>query len=206
MKKRKKLKKSVIVVLVLIFIVVGAFVGRKIYKKINTHEVKVVDTIDDFSYTLDDRDTELYKTNFNELKSVLKADTVDYDAYAKVVAKLFVIDLFTISNKTNKYDIPSEEFVYPDAIENFAINVGDTLYKYVSDNTDNKRAQELPTVSSIEVDKFETGKFSVGEEKYDSYVVKLSWEYEKDLGYDKEATVTLIKDKDMVYVVEYGVK
>ena len=44
--------------------------------------------------------------------------------------------------------------------------------------------------------------YIIDEIKYSCYEVKLNWEYEKDLGYEKEGTIYLIKDKYELFVVE----
>ena len=165
--------------------------------------VKVVDSIDNFDYTLDDRDTELMKKTYNELKDILTASDIDYEKYAQALAKLFVIDLFTMDNKVNRYDVGSTEYVYPDSVENFKTNVEDTIYKTMENNSNGKRKQKLPEVSAIDESNVETSTFTIGEDEYESYIVKLSWSYEKDLGYDKNATITLIPLNEKLYVVEY---
>ena len=43
----------------------------------------------------------------------------------------------------------------------------------------------------------------INEEEVPSYVVTLNWDYENDLGYDKNATITLVKKDKKLYVVEY---
>ena len=122
---------------------------------------------------------------------------------AKIIAELFIIDLFTLDNKINKYDVASLEYVYPDNLDNFKLNVQDTLYKNIDDNTYGKRVEKLPIVSSIEVLDVKQSTFKLKDEDVNSYVVSLKWSYEQDLGYDKEGIVTLIKNDKNVYVVEY---
>ncbi len=164
--------------------------------------VKVVDSIENFSYTLDDRDTELMKNTYNELKEVLNND-IDYEKYAELLAKLFVIDLFTMNNKVNRYDVGSTEYVYPDSVDNFKTNVEDTIYKTMENNSNGKRKQDLPEVKSITLEEITEDTYEIGEETYDSYVVSLSWKYVTDYGYDDTATITLIELNDQLYVTEY---
>lgn len=206
MKKRKLKKKVLLLIIILLFAIICFFVGKRIYIKLNTFNVKVVDEIKGYSYSLDDRDTELYKSYFNELKSILSQDEVDYEQYALIVSKMFIIDLYTLENKVNKYDIPCLEFVYPSAKDNFKLKVQDTLYKYIEDNTNKKRSQVLPIVKSVEKKSVESGKFKLGDSSYDAYVIKLSWDYETDLGYDNNGTITIVKEDKTLYVAEYANK
>lgn len=196
----------------MIFIVIAilliiSFLVYKLLKNNNTNDnIKVVDSIEKYGYNLDDRDSALMKSKYEELKKVLNSDEIDYEEYAKILAELFIIDLFTLNNKINKYDVGGTEYVYPDAIENFKLNVEDTIYKHMENNSSGKRKQNLPEVSSIDVLSTEVGEYTIGDtDTFDAYIVDLAWEYASDLGYDDNATVTLVKMEDKLYVVEYAV-
>jgi hypothetical protein len=203
MKKRKLRKKIIIVIAVVVLLAICFFVGRKIYIKLNTFNIKIVDRIDNYPYILDDRDTEVFKTYFKELKSLLKESNIDNEKYAGLVAKLFIIDLYTLNNKVNKYDIGAVEFVYPDAVANYKLKVQDTLYKYLIDNTNKKRNQELPIVKDVEVSNIEAIDFKIQENSVKAYKISLSWTYEKDLGYDAKGTVIAVEKDNVLYVAEY---
>lgn len=204
---KKKYKRILIIILIVVLLAIISFVIYKILLNNKTEEevVNVVDSISEYGYNLDDRDTELMKSTYEELKNILNSDEIDYELYASALAKLFVIDLFTMDNKINKYDVGSTEYVYPDALENFKLNVEDTLYKHMENNSSGKRKQDLPEVSSIEVLSTETGEYTIEENSFDSYIVNLSWQYVSDLGYDNNALITLINLDNKLYVVEYEV-
>mgnify|MGYP004611061633 FL=1 len=201
---KKKYKYPLLLLILVIIIIVGLIVFKVFFAKDEVkNNVKVIDSIVDFSYTLDERDTKLMKDTYEELKNILKEREIDYDEYAKVLAKLFVIDLFTMDNKINKYDVACLEYVYPDNLENFKTNVEDTIYKLMEDNTYGKRTEKLSIVNSVEITKEEESTFKIKEEELPSYVVTLNWTYDKDLGYDKNATITMIRKDKKLYVVEY---
>lgn len=201
---KKKYKIILIIILVLILLIIAAIVALNILKDDTPVEnVKVVDSIDDFEYTLDDRDTELMKNIYDELKVVLEADEIDYERYAELLAELFVVDLFTMNNKVNRYDVGSTEYVYPSSVDNFKTNVEDTIYKTMENNYDGKRVQELPEVSSIDNVFAQVSTFTIGEEEQVSFVVNLNWSYVSDLGYDNTAQITLVQLDEKLYVVEY---
>ena len=204
---KKKYKRILIIILIVVLLAIISFVIYKILLNNKTEEevVNVVDSISEYGYNLDDRDTELMKSTYEELKNILNSDEIDYELYASALARLFVIDLFTMDNKINKYDVGGSEYVYPDALENFKLNVEDTLYKHMENNSSGKRKQELPEVSSIEVLSNETDEYTIGENSFDSYIVNLSWQYVSDLGYDNNALITLINLDNKLYVVEYEV-
>jgi len=213
--KNEKTKKKInvgVIVFIIICIIVVAGIGFVCYKLIKadktTEEVSNVastlNEIEGYGITLSDKDTELYKSEYLKLKDNLESKSINYDDYAASIAKLFVIDLYTIDNKINTYDIGGVEFVYPDVLDNYKLNVDDTIYKYVEDNSKNTRTQVLPEVSSISIDKTTKGKYKINSENtsYDSYTFELTWKYVKDLGYDAKGEVIVINKDNKMYVVE----
>ena len=50
-------------------------------------------------------------------------------------------------------------------------------YKTIENNSDGKRKQDLPEVSSIELVSSDTNEYVIGEEAYDSFVISLNWNY-----------------------------
>ena len=126
---------------------------------------------------------------------------------------MYIVDLYSINNKLNKYDI-SAELIWPTIADNYKTQVMDTLYLYVEDNSKGQRNQSLPEVNAIEVDKITETKYvyNNGTDKdktddvtYDAYEIELSWTYRVKLGYDTKATVYVINDNDKLYVVEQKV-
>lgn len=165
-------------------------------------ENKEISSISLYGYTLQKKDTEVFKTNFKELENVLNEDVIDYKKYAMLLSKLFVIDVFTLNNKLASTDIGGGEYLHKDIKDNFNENMGASLYKFMQSNIDGKRTQELPQVKSVVVDNVFETKFNYNDKEYDSYLVSLSWEYEKDLGYQNTIKLTLINENNMLYVVK----
>lgn len=197
-------KKVILFFCILIFVYA---VGGTIYyiatreKKDDKPIVTNKDTIKGYDYTLKSNATKLYEDEFKALKANLEGD-INYDEYAVSVAKLFVIDLYTINNKINKYDTGGASFVYPDVRDNYKLNVQDTIYKYVEDNTNGKRTQNLPEVSSVIVKDSKKDTYKIGDNSFEAYKINLEWSYVQDLGYDKTGEIILIKKDKNIYVVE----
>ncbi|MBR1413577.1 MAG: hypothetical protein IJ574_02790 [Bacilli bacterium] len=205
----KKYKIILTIIVVIITLAVALLIYFKFFHKAKdeiTPKVisNVVDNIEKFGYTLDERDSNLMKEEYNKLKDILGQDEIDYNEYANSLAKLFVIDLYTIDNKINKYDVGSLEYIFETEQEKFKTKVMDTLYELVKDSTSIKRNQELPIVSSINVVENTLGEYELNGSKIDAYNIKLEWDYVKDLGYDKQATVTIVRQEDKLYVIEYN--
>ena len=194
------MKKKVILFLCILIFVYAA--GGTIYyiatreKKDDKPIVTNKDTIKGYDYTLKSNATKLYEDEFKALKANLEGD-INYDEYA-----VSVIDLYTINNKINKYDTGGASFVYPDGRDNYKLNVQDTIYKYVEDNTNGKRTQNLPEVSSVIVKDSKKDTYKIGDNSFEAYKINLEWSYVQDLGYDKTGEIILIKKDKNIYVVE----
>ena len=201
---KKKTKILLIIILVLILAFLGLFIGYKLYdNNTDKNTYKQEDSIKEYGYTLDDRDTKLMKDTFKKLKSTLKSNNIDYKEYAKLLSELYVIDIFTMDNKINKYDTPSLEYILEDNKENFSNNITDTLYKYLLDNSDGFREQDLPIVESIEATNIEESTYTYKDTSYNGYKVNLSWTYKKDYGYDKKAVIDVINKDNKLFIVGY---
>lgn len=216
MKKTKKI--LIILIILVILLIIGLLTYNKFFKK-QDKEVKVIKTISKYGYTLDENETKLYKDEFDKLDEILSNDEVDNELYAKQIAKLFVIDFYTLSNKLSKNDIGGTQFIKEDMRDNFIEQARSTFYRYI-EVKDDKRNQELPEVSEIKnvsvskmaftikdktvtTTKYKTSKYNKSSgETYDAYKVTISWDYKEDYGYEKEANMIIIKDDNKLSIVE----
>ena len=204
--KNKKKKIIIIVIIVIILLAVGSFFGYRYVKNKNvdtsTNTIEVLDSIVGYDYHLEDRDGELYKEAFFKLKNLLeKSNTIDDKQYAEYLATLFLVDFYTLENKISKYDVGSLDFLYPEEQEKFQKKAMDTLYKLVLDNGMNTRKQELPTVTKVELEKIENTEYKKGYQMLSGYLINATLTYQKDLGYDKQVKLTLVKEENKLYVV-----
>lgn len=199
-RRKKQIKKSALMIIILTILISIGLYFLLFSKSTGGLLVRSKDTTAKFDYTLDKDNTNLMKENFKELKDILANDNINYEDYAKTLAKLFIIDLYTIDNKKSMYDVGSLEYVYDK--ENFKTRCQNTLYRGLNDKSTRKN-NEYPIVESINIDSFENGEFTYNDNKYESYEITLFWDYKKDLGYDKKGKVTIIKIEDKLYVVSY---
>ena len=162
---------------------------------------KELDSLELYGYTLDDYDSDLYKEYFNDLKSTLNSEEVNYEDYAKEIVKLFVSDFYTLDNKLTSSDIGGVEFIPSDMVENFKMHAGDTMYNHVKTNIYGDRVQELPIVKKVDVTNIESITYTYKDKEYSGYKVSASWEYQEDLGYKNSEIFTLIKDNNKLYIV-----
>ena len=198
-KKKSKIK-TVLIVLAVILVIVGG--GFAVYKLVFDKEEKVkqeikeIDNLKDYGYTLTDNDSKYFKSEFEELKKIINGKEIDEETYVTQVAKMYAIDLYSLNNNVNKYDIGGLEYYHVNKKDMYELKVMDTLYSIVLDNTFGDRKQELPEISGVEVLNVKESTYKLGDKKVDSYEVQLTLTYVKDMGYDKNVTVTLVKEND----------
>lgn len=199
-KKRKKIRIIIIVFLVVLIIALSVFLVIHFKKPKpeakNPIEVTILTNLEKYGYTLKDTDSAYYKSEFESLENLLKGDTIDLKEYATKVARLFTIDLYSLSTKVNKYDIGGVEFCYKSKKEEYENKVMDTLYETLQDNTFGDRNQVLPEVKEVETISVEETKYKLGDKVVDGYLVKLKMTYVSDLKYDDEASVVVCKEED----------
>ncbi len=206
--KRKKRKRKICIIAfcIVVLLIFGLLSYKFVFSKWGTKnkvEVKILDTVENYDYVLSDQDSKLYKQEFTKLKDLLKKQDINEEEYAKQTSKLFVIDLFTLNTKINKYDVGGTEFYHRSKKTMFETKVMDTLYNTMQDNTYGNRKQELPEVSSIEEVSCEKGSYKMNDTEVEAYFVQFKWSYVKDLQYDKEGSLVVIKDDFWMSVVDF---
>ena len=198
MKKRYKITLVLLIILLITAISLGVY--KYFFKKNKKDEPKnttvVVSSIEKYGYTLDDRDSSYMKTTYKEYK-------INEEEYAKTLAKLFVIDFYTLNNKINKFDVGSLEYIYSEKTDIFKNKAMDTIYNDVIDNTYKDRVQELPEITNVEIISITKNEIELAEQKKDGYKITMKYTYKKDLGYDIEGTIYIINNNDKLEVVKY---
>lgn len=206
MKLKKKVKRIILLVLFIAVAVVGFLIYQNHSKKDEVKEVKVINQIEKYGYSLKENKPAKYKEMFEELKEILEAETVDEEKYVSKISEMFVYDFYSLKDKTAKTDIGGVEFVYSGILENFLENAQDTYYKYIENNIYNDRKQNLPVVTDIKVDSVEQKEFAYGEQTDPSaYTVKVTWDYTDNdsfNSYQKEAELVFIHDDIKLSLVE----
>lgn len=206
MKLKKKVKITLYIILLLIVAFAGVFVYKKFYDKPDDiKEVKVVNKVEKYGYSLKESKPAKYKEMFKELKEILSKDKVDEEAYVKKISEMFIYDFYSLNDKVAKTDIGGTDFVYNEVLENFLQNAQDTYYKYIESNIYNNRKQSLPVVATISVDNVEKKAFAYGDKTdEEAYVVDVSWTYTDDQfsDYQNKATLVFIHDDIKLSLVE----
>lgn len=189
--KIKKIIRIIMLVVVALIAIYAIFVA--IPSKKNKDEG--IENINN-KYILYKRDSSLYKENFEKLRTILETSPVDNKEYAETIVKLFVIDFYTLDNKNDNTDIGGLQYVHSNLKDNLVLNASSTMYKYI------KTTKELPKVKSItSVDTKETT-YKISDKDYSAYAITINWEYDKDLGYEKQGTFIVVNDNENLSIVE----
>lgn len=207
--KRKKVIILIFILLIAVSLIVFAMkVGRENDEKVN--KKKVVDEIKSFDYSVSDTDTKLFKDTFKELKKELSKSEVDKKNYATLISKLFVIDFYTLSNKSNVNDVGAVQFVYSSYKTDFVDIARNGIYKQVQSNLDDNRTQKLPEVQSVTIESVEEVVPSSILNHNDfknvtdanSYEIKVNWTYKESNDFQDSATLLVVPDGDKLSVAK----
>lgn len=206
--KQKRIIKGKVKIILFVFlglvVFLGLFFAYSAYKKSNLdNATKIVEKIDTHEYYLEEDAPKKFKELFGELTKVLKQDNYVEEDYAKLVAQLLAIDFYNIENKISKNDIGGVQFIYEPARENFVLESSETIYKYVENNLDGKRKQDLPEVVDSSVTSITNSTYN-SEDINDSiaFLVNVKLTYDQDLGYPTNIAIKLIHVDDKLEVVE----
>lgn len=199
----KKNKKRIIILVIVLVLIIGGISAFFLLKDKDTPEDnnKVVTTAG--YYELKDNNTEYFKTLFNQLKQILNEEELDEEAYAKIIAQLYLADLFDLNSKTSSSDIGGLQFVYEPFRSDFTKLAKESIYATVENNIDGKRKQDLPVVHSVNVGEIKKESFVYNETSDpDAYYISMVITYEKSLGYQEDATLVLIHNDDRLEIAK----
>ena len=122
-------------------------------------EAKPENVIEEMNYILRDNPTDIQKEYFEQLKEAIEGEErADNETIVSLVAKNYVVDFYTWTNKRGQYDIGGLYYVYDGEFENgdhFKENVymkaRDGFYKYMSFYGNQYGKENLLEVENVEV-------------------------------------------------------
>lgn len=201
MKRKKRHQKNRVLAVIL---VIGVLFGLFFFRKKETLQVvTVVSEINTYQYKLESNVTRLFKKYFKELEEELKDNKIDEKNYASLIAKLFVIDYYTLDNKVTNKNIGGVQFIHSSLKDKFITEASSTVYKYVKSNLYGNRKQKLPEVNDVEIESTKEIKYENGEFKDQTgYEVIVKVGYVKDYDYPKKVTLKIIHEENKLVIVE----
>ncbi len=203
MTKRKKQKQNNRKVLI-IFLAVGIILGLFYLKSRRTLQVvTVISEIGNYDYYLESNATRIYKKYYSELEKELEDNKIDEKNYASLVAKLFVIDYYTLNNKITNKNIGGIQFIHSGLKDKFINESSNTMYKYIKNNLYGNRKQKLPEVNNVEIKSITEIKYNNNGYQDDmGYQVIVNIGYVKNYDYPETVELTLIHEENRLSIVE----
>lgn len=203
MKQNKKIKirkKRVLSVV----LVIGCLLGFFYFKtRDRLQVVTVVGEIDDYNYTLESNATRIYKKYYKELESELEDNKIDEENYASLIAKLFVIDYYTLNNKITNKNIGGIQFIHSNVKDSFISSASSTVYKYIKNDLYGNRKQKLPEVNHVSIEEIEEIQYKNKEyQDNQAYHVVLTVGYVKDYDYPKKVDLKIIHEGNKLVIIE----
>lgn len=214
MKKSKiKYENILLVIFSIIFIILIFVIGISAKKLLEEFKgssysgIQVVDEMEEYGYQLAENNTEYFQKLYYELKDLLNGshDEDFEEAYAKLVAQLFVADFYDLNSKLDKTNVGGTQFVwesYQESFKNFATD-STGIYYYVENNVDGTRTQKLPEVTEVNVENIETIQYSkAGVEDELAYQIEVTITYKTNLGYPTHCLLVLLHNDKKLEVAE----
>lgn len=204
-KKKRRLKATPIIILIFVVaLLILLYCVKDIYsslKSSTTEEVKILNEIKEYSYTLEETDSAYVTEMFKKLEKELNQEVIDEENYATIISKMFLADFFTLNSAINKNNVGGEQFVYSKYKESFLKNAKDTVYRYVENNIYETRKQELPIVSEVEVTKIEQKLYDSDEiTDAKAFYVDATISYKEDMGYQTEANLIIVHSNNKLEI------
>ena len=150
-------------------------------------------------YLVPDEPTSYMKTAYDEVSDALRQS--DAEAEAQAVAKLFVADFFTLSNKDSDTDIGGLNYVPSETYEDMETYARFYFYNNYSSIVAELGKEELPTVKEVTVKETTPAQITYGNTNYDGYQVSVDIAYDDTKASDLKtsATLSIIKMDDYDY-------
>lgn len=173
-------------------------------------EVKNENMVEGTNYILRDNATDVQKEYFAEMKKAYESENeeehVDNATLAGIVAKNYVADFYTLTNKQGQFDVGGLYYVYDgqfgdgtDFKDNVYLFARDGFYKYLNNYIEQYGSDKLLEVENVEIIKAEKAskQFTIDEHvanklgddgewydyredfTYDMYYVKCRWTYKE---------------------------
>lgn len=158
--------------------------------------------IKDYNYVLRSNATKYQVELFNQLDDALDGD--DEQLCAELIAKNFVADFFTWTNKAGSYDVGGIYFVYSPQRKSIILDARMSFYKYLTyyiNKYGNKKLLEVTNVEVTSSSKLDNKYVDNEGREYEGYYVACEWTYndysfDSKTNYMKNGYFTVIKNYD----------
>lgn len=154
--------------------------------------------IEEMGYSLPINATDLQKEYFQELKKAVE-NKEDKGEIARLVAKNYVADFYTWTNKYGSYDVGGLSYIMSSEKNNVFVRARNTYYKYLTFYINKLGSENLLEVVDVQVEGGDTpGTYQLNGNTYPSYFVVCRWDYKNE---DKMSDVTKAWIKKLNFTV-----
>ncbi|MCI6272257.1 MAG: hypothetical protein MR601_04845 [Erysipelotrichaceae bacterium] len=168
---------SVITIAVFIFNIFNV-ASKSSNASTSTLELDKNSSISNSLYSIGNNPTPLLRDNFKELTAAIKKD--DPHVIAEYVARCFVIDHFTWTNKDGNYEVGGLQYVYGPKFTSFSEENRYGFYKDLDLYIQKYGRENLIEVESIEsAPALDAVDYNVNGETYKAYYLDVTWTYKK---------------------------
>ena len=173
---------------------------QKAYCEIINFEMP--EEIEGYGYILKPTRNDRYKEMFHQLERILSEKKIDEKAYVTQISKMFIMDLYTLNDKTSSDDIGGMNFVHSNVRDKMERILKNGVYYYLDD--EDYDVSELPEVTDVFIEKIENINYNYNPDFNDSfaYQVDVSIVYKEDLGYPTFANLIFIHEGNKLSLVE----
>lgn len=235
----KKKRYLLLFLLILPLLVAIGFFGSIVYKEVmniknlaqGVAEVKDENKIESMGYILRENATDLQKDYFKQLKAAVEEEEFDGLKIAELVAKNYVADFYTWTNKQGSYDVGGLYYVFDGEYlngdhfrDNVYLNAKDGFYKYINNYINDYGQDNILEVTNVDVVSSQktSEKFVLNEHiayvqdeneewvdyredhEFDTYLVKCRWNYKEtplDLNKFADSINLLIIDRNGTFQI-----
>ena len=208
----KKKRYLLLFLLILPLLVAIGFFGSIVYKEVmniknlaqGVAEVKDENKIESMGYILRENATDLQKDYFKELKTAVEEEEFNGLKIAELVAKNYVADFYTWTNKQGSYDVGGLYYVFNGEYlngdhfrDNVYLNAKDGFYKYINNYINDYGQENVLEVTNVEIVSSQktSEKFMLNEhvayvqdeneewidyredDEFETYLIKCRWDY-----------------------------
>lgn len=154
-------------------------------------------SIESMGYYLRPDATSLQVEYFKELQGLVK-DGTNKEEIAACVAKNFVADFYTWSNKSGSYDIGGVFYIYKQSKNSVIKQARNTYYKYLTYYINTFGQDKMLEVSSVEASAAPTT-YEINDKNYEAFFVTCEWAYKNEDTFKELNVLMPSEDQDGTY-------
>ena len=183
-KKKKKINGYItIAIFVMSLLTIAIFIFNiiNVSTKVATSEGTTLEldkssSISNEDYTIGNNPTQLLRDNFKELTAAINGK--DPHVIAEYVARCFVIDHFTWTNKDGNYEVGGLQYVYGPKFTSFSEESRYGFYKDLDVLITKYGRENLLEVESVETQPaLDAVDYKIGDKVYKAYYLDVNWKY-----------------------------